>query len=187
MSPTGFRYFVMFVDDYSRTTWLYLMQNRSELFFHFRALCAEIYTQFHVSVQNLRSDNAKEYLSEQFQSFMLQNDILHQTFCVDTPSKNGVNEKKNRHLLETAWPLLFQMHVPKHFWADAISTTCFLINWMSSSVLKWVTPFQTLFPHKSLFPIEPRVFGCTCFVWDVHLHVSKLNPKSLKCIFLSYS
>ena len=60
-----------FVDDYSRTTWLYLMKNRSELFSHFQAFCAKIKTQFHTSAQNLRIDNAKEYLSEQFQKFML--------------------------------------------------------------------------------------------------------------------
>ena len=54
VSPTGFQYFVTFVDDYSRTTWLYLMKNHSELFSHFRAFCAEIHTQFHVYVQNLR-------------------------------------------------------------------------------------------------------------------------------------
>ena len=70
------------------------MKNRSKLFSHFRDFCAEIHTQFHVYVQNLRSDNAKEYMFEQFQSFMLQNDILHQTSCVDTPSQNGVAEKK---------------------------------------------------------------------------------------------
>ena len=115
MSPTGFRYFVTFVDDYSRTTWLYLMKNRSKLFSHFRTFCAKIHTQFYVSVQNLRSDNAKECMSEQFQSFILQNGILHQTSCVNTPSQNGVAERKNRHLLETARILLFQMHVPKHF------------------------------------------------------------------------
>ena len=78
------------------------MKNRFELFSHFCVFCAEINTQFHVSVQNLRSDNAKEYVSKQFQSFMLQNDILHQTSCVDTPAHNGVVERKNRHLLETA-------------------------------------------------------------------------------------
>ena len=77
--------------------------------------------------------------------------------------------------------------MPKHFWADAVSTACFLINWMRSSVLDWATSFQTFFPHRSLFPIEPRVFGCTCFVRDVHSYVSKLDPKSLKCIFLGYS
>ena len=89
--------------------------------------------------------------------------------------------------LETARALLFQMHVPKHFWADAVYATFFLINQMPSSVLNWATSFQTLFPHKSLFPIEPWLFGCTCFVPDVRPHVSKLDPKSLKCIFLWYS
>ena len=68
------------------------MKNRSELFSNFRAFCAEIHTQFHASIQNVRSDNAKEYMFEQFQSFMLQNGILHQTSCVDTPSQNGVAE-----------------------------------------------------------------------------------------------
>ena len=95
VSPAGFWYFVTFVDDYSRSTWLYLIKNRSELFSHFRAFCAQIHTQFHVSVQNLRSDHAKEYLSEQFHSFMLQNGIFHQTSCVETPSQNGVAERKN--------------------------------------------------------------------------------------------
>ena len=66
---------------------------------------------------------------------MLQNDILHQTSCVDTPAHNGVAERKNRHLLETVRALLFQMHVPKHLWVDAVSTACFLINRMPSLVL----------------------------------------------------
>ena len=111
------------------------MKSFSELFSQFTTFCAEIQTQFHVPVQILRSDNAKQYLSKPFQSFMLQHEILHQTSCVDTPSKNGVAERKNRHLLEIARALLFQMHVPKHFWVDAVSTACFLINRMPSSVL----------------------------------------------------
>ena len=64
---------------------------------------------------------------------------------------------------------------------------CFLINRMPSSFLNWETPYHILFSNKTLFPIEPGVFGCTCFVWDVSLHVPKLDPKSLKCIFLGYS
>ena len=111
------------------------MKKRSELFSHFRVFCAEIHTQFHVYVQNLTSDNAKEYVSEQFQSFMLQHSILHQTSCVDTPAQNGVTKRKNRHLFETAGALLFQMHVPMHFWADVVTTACFFINRMPSSIL----------------------------------------------------
>ena len=145
VSPTGFRYFVTFVDDYSQTTLLYLMKNRSELFSHFCAFCTEIHTQFHVFVQSVRSDNAKEYVSEQFQSFMLQNGILHHTSCVDTPSQNGVAERKNRHLLEIVRALLFQMHVPKHFWVNVVSTACLFINRMPSFVLNCDTPYHTLF------------------------------------------
>ena len=91
------------------------MKIRYKLFSHFSAFCAEIQTQFHVFVQTLRSDNAKEYLSEPFQSFMLQHEILHQTLCVDTPSQNGIAKRKNRHLLEIVDALLFQMNVPIQF------------------------------------------------------------------------
>ena len=118
---------------------------------------------------------------------MLQHEILHQTSCVDTPSLNGVAERKNRHLLETTRTLLLQMNVPKHFWADAVSTACFFINRMPLLVLNWATPYHHLFPNNSLFPIDPKVFGCTCFVQDVRPQVSKLDPKSLKYSFVGYS
>ena len=140
------------------------MKNHFKSFSHFRAFYAETHTQFHLSVRSLRSDNPKEYVSKQFQSFMLQNDILHQTSCVDTPSQNGIAERKNRHLLEIVRALLFQMHVPKHCWADIVSTACFFINRMPSLVLNWDTLYHIIFPNKPLFPIEPWIFGCTCFV-----------------------
>ena len=118
---------------------------------------------------------------------MLQNGIIHQTSCVDTPSPNGVVEKKNRRLLKAAQALLFQMNVLQHFWVNVISTACFFINIMPSSVLNWATPYHQLFLNKLLFPIDLKVFGCTCFVRDVHPQVSKLDPKSLKHIFMGYS
>ena len=49
------------------------------------------------------------------------------------------------------------------------------------------TPHHQLFPNNLLFPIDPKVFGCTCFVRDVRPQVSKLDLKSLKCIFVGYS
>ena len=138
-------------------------------------------------MQTLRSDNAKEYLSEPFHSFMLQHGILHQTLCVDTPSQNRVAERKNRYLLETVRALLFQMNVPKHFWADIVSVACFFINRMPSLVLNWGTPYHQLFPNDLLFAFDPKVFRCTCFVQNVRPQVSKLDPKSLKCISVGYS
>ena len=76
MSPTRYKYFVTFVNDFYNVTWLYLMKSRSEPFSHFSAFCSEIQTQFQVPVQTLRSNNAKEYLSKLFKSFILQRRIL---------------------------------------------------------------------------------------------------------------
>jgi hypothetical protein len=66
VSKQGYRYFVTFVDDYTRVTWLFLMKSRSELFSIFCVFCAEIQNQFNASIKILRSDNAKEYTSNQF-------------------------------------------------------------------------------------------------------------------------
>ena len=90
------------------------MKNRSEVFTRFCTFVAEIKTQFGVSVKTLGSDNANEYTSETFRSFMLQQGIRHESSCVDTPAQNGVAERKNRHLLEVARALLFQMTVRNH-------------------------------------------------------------------------
>ena len=60
------------------------------------------------------------------------------------------------------------------------------MNRMSLSALNWVTPYHQLFPNNPLFPINLKVFGCICFVWDVRSGVSKLDPKSLKCIFVVF-
>ncbi|KAA0066246.1 putative mitochondrial protein [Cucumis melo var. makuwa] len=58
---------------------------------------------------------------------------------------------------------------------------------MPSSVLNGEISYRVLFPTKSLFPITPKIFGCVCFVRDVRSHHTKLDPKSLKCIYLCYS
>ena len=79
------------------------------------------------------------------------------------------------------------MNVPKHFWVNVISTSYFFINRMPSSAFNWATPYHQLFPNNQSFPIDPKVFGCTCFVRDVRPQVSKLDLKSLKCIFVGYS
>ena len=111
VSTLGFQYFVTFIDDYSRCTWLFLMKNRAELFSIFQKFYAKIQTQFNVSIRVLRSDNVREYFSTPFTSFMSQHGILHQSSCAHTPQQNEVTKSKNRHLVETARTLLLHSHI----------------------------------------------------------------------------
>ena len=91
------------------------MKNRVELYFIFKKFYVEIQTQFNISIHVLRSDNAREYFSAPFISFMSQHVIVHQFSCAHTPQQNGVVERKNLHLVETARTLLLHCHVPFRF------------------------------------------------------------------------
>nr|KYP55409.1 Retrovirus-related Pol polyprotein from transposon TNT 1-94 [Cajanus cajan] len=172
-----FQYFVNFINDYSRCTWLFLMKSRSELFSIFQSFYDEIQTQFGVSIHTFCSDNAREYLSHSFKAFMASHGILHKTFCAYTPQQNGVDERKNRHLIETTRTLLLHGHVPQSFWGDVVLTACYLINRMPSSVLNNQIPHSILFPTQPLHPLPPRVFGSTCFVHN-HSHGLKQSPRA---------
>ena len=68
-STLGFRYFVTFIDDYFRCTWLFLMKNRAKLFSIFQKFFAKICTQFNTFIRILRSDNALKYILAPFSSF----------------------------------------------------------------------------------------------------------------------
>jgi len=66
------------------------MKERSELFSIFQSFYNEIKAQFGVPIRTLQSDNAKEYLSTSFRSFMASHRILHQTSCSHTLNKMGL-------------------------------------------------------------------------------------------------
>jgi len=105
---------------------------------------------------------------------MLSQGITHQTSCAYTPQQNGVAERKNMHLIETARTLLIHHHVPLRFWGDAVLTACYLINRMPSTVLQHQCPHSILFPGQNPYHLPLRVFRCTCFVHDQSTRNDKL-------------
>ena len=113
--------------------------------------------------------------------------ILHQSSCAYTPQYNGMAEGKNRHLVETARTLLLHQKVPQRFWEDAILVACYLINFMSPSVLHDQIPHSIIFPNQHLFCHPPRVFGCICFVHILPPRQDKLSTKATKRVLLGYS
>jgi transposase InsO family protein len=127
-------------------------------------------------------------MSSNLEAYFCEHDIIHQTTCVDTPQQNGVAERKNRHLLEVTRSLMLDTYVPKSYWGDGLLTASYLINRMPSRVLDFQTPLEVLsLPLSTAKGVSPKVFGCVCFV---HIHGpirSKLDPRSLKCVFVGYS
>ncbi|KAL4560354.1 hypothetical protein LXL04_032504 [Taraxacum kok-saghyz] len=188
---SGARWFVTFIDDHTRVTWVFLMKDKSEVGPLFQQFHKMVQTQFSTKIRVLKSDNAKEYFHSELGNYLTQQGIVHITSCVNTPQQNGVAERKNRHLLEVTRSLLFSSSVPNYFWGEAVLTAAYLINRMPSRVIDFKTPHQTLrsfFPHIRTFSEVPlKIFGCTSFVHNHQPNHSKLDPRSVKCVLLGYS
>ena len=188
---SGARWFVSFIDDCTRTTWLFLMKEKSEVSNIFQFFYKMINTQFGVSIKRVRSDNARDYFNHILSHFFQKEGVIHESSCVDTPQQNGVAERKNRHLLNVTRALLFQNNVPKSFWGEAVLTAAYLINRMPSRVLGYQSPINVLskfFPDfNNSCKLPPKIFGCVSFV-HIHNHNrGKLDPRALKCVFVGYS
>ena len=56
-TPGGSRYFVIFVDDFSGYTWIYLFKNRSKLYQIYRDFTKLIETQFSKPIKVFKYDN----------------------------------------------------------------------------------------------------------------------------------
>jgi transposase InsO family protein len=94
VSSSGFRWFVTFIDCYSRVTWLFLMHSKSEVPDCFQNFHKMVETQYGKRVKILRSDNGTEYTNQSMQAFLRSEGIVHQTTCVNTlGTKWGRREK----------------------------------------------------------------------------------------------
>lgn len=111
----GSRYYISFVDDYTRYYWVYLMKNHYEFFDIYLIFWTMIKTQHNVVVKCFRCDLGGEYTSNKFYELLASDDTIHQSSCTNTPQQNGVAERKHSHIVETARSFLLSASVPSEF------------------------------------------------------------------------
>ncbi len=73
----------------------------------------------------------------------------------------------------------------QEFWAEAVDTTCYLVNKPPSSTLEDKTP-QEVWTRKKPSLLYLRLFGCDAYVRVPKEKQTKLDSKSEKCIFIGY-
>ncbi|XP_017972728.1 PREDICTED: uncharacterized protein LOC108661220 [Theobroma cacao] len=122
-SLNGRRYFVIFIDDMSRMTWIYFMEHKSEVFSVFQKFKARVENESSCKIKTLRKDNRGGHISSEFTSYLENEGILHQL-----TAPYYMSEKKNRIVVDMSKCLLFQKMLLKSFCAEAASTAVYLQN-----------------------------------------------------------
>ena len=206
-STGGSRYFITFIDDYSKWIVAYAMRNKSdalECFKHYRKH-AEVHTnrslrmlQVHesapettennddIQLKILRSDNGGEYFSNSFKSYLKEHGIEHQHTVAYTPQQNGVAERANRTLLDLVRSLLHHKKVAKKFWAEALSTAVYVCNRVTTRALPLDKTPHHLWKGSSPDLSHLRVFGARCWYILPKKKVKKLDARGRLAVMMGY-
>jgi transposase InsO family protein len=185
VSTNAFRYYLVFVDEFTKFTWVYLLKHKSDTFHTFTQFQAMVHTQFSLPIKTIRTDCGGEFTSNQFNQFCDSKGMIHQVSCPHTPQQNGVAKRKHRHLVQCALALLSQSTLPMSYWSYAISIAAHLINKLPTPNLSNKSPWETLYHTLPDFTYL-KTFGCQCFPLLTPYTAHKLYPKTAPCIFLGY-
>jgi hypothetical protein len=182
----GKRYAFVVVDDFSRYTWVNFIRDKSDTFDIFKTLSTQVQREKNCGIVRIRSDHGREFENEKFSEYCASEGIKHEFSSPITPQQNGVVERKNRTIQESARVMLHAKSLPYHFWAEAMNTACYIHNRVTIRKGTSVTLYE-LWRERKPTVKHFHVFGSKCYILADREQRRKLDPKSDEGIFLGYS
>lgn len=182
-SLSGCRYFLTFIDDYSRKTYIYFLRSKDQVFDKFREYKALVEKQTGKQIKVLRSDNGGEYINKNLQDFLKKYGIRHQTTVPHSPQQNGVAERANRTIVEKARCMLLDAGLDQRFWAEAVNTAVYLKNRSPTKAVRDTVP-ESKWSNKKVNMTHLRTFGCLAYALAEKRQ--KFDAKCEKYIFVGY-
>ena len=182
----GYRYFVLFKDDFSRYRRVYFMKEKSEVSSKLEEMLAEARTSGN-TVKELLSDNGLEFDNEKVRKILQQHGVKQRLITPYTPQQNGCAERDNRTLVEAARAMLYaHSNLPKRLWAELVNTAAYIINRTGVSAVEGKSPFELWFGKKPSIK-HLKVIGTTCYAYIPGQKRKKLDKKALKCVLIGYN
>jgi transposase InsO family protein len=141
-SMGGKWYVLVIIDDYSRYSWVFFLESKDQVFDHFRLLALRLNNEHLNCFKAIHSDNETEFRNAFFDEFCLEHVIDQQFSAPRVSQQNRVVERKNHTLVEMARTMLDEHRTPRRFWADTISTACYISNRIFLRSILHLTPFE---------------------------------------------
>jgi len=182
----GSKYFATFIDDYTRYTEVVMLKNRSEVLSAFKKYMLRARRESGHNIKILRTDNAKEYTSTEFNKLLESEGIKHELTVSHTPQQNGVAERANRTLVEMARCMLLQSKLPNSLWAEAINIANFIRNRCPTKALNNEIPFE-MWNNRKPYVGFMRTFGCKAVTLIKGVNRGKFEAKGKLMTMVGYS
>ncbi|GJT08952.1 ribonuclease H-like domain-containing protein [Tanacetum coccineum] len=109
-------------------SWVFFLATKDETSGILKTFITGIENQINHKVKIIRCDNGTEFKNNDMNQFCGMKGIKREFSVARTPQQNGVVERKNRTLIEAARTMLADSLLPTTFWAEAVSTACYVQN-----------------------------------------------------------
>jgi transposase InsO family protein len=183
-TSSGYRYWVTFIDDWSRYGWIYLLKRKSDVFEAFKAFKAFVELQFGALIECLHDDKGGKYIGRLWDAFFAQTGIRREHTVEGMSQQGGVAERRNRTLEEHVIAMLNSARLPIRFWGKALYTYGRLLNMTPSSAIPPdTTPYEMAHKRKPNYSTL-RVFGCRAWAHVCRKKQRSLEPHAKPCVFL---
>lgn len=181
-SMGGCRFYVTFIDDFTRKVFIYCLHNKSQVFQCFVKFKLMVENQTELTIKKIRSDNGGEFDNDKFKVYFEKCGIIYQRSAPYSPQQNGLAERMNRTLLDRVRCMLIDSDVKRSFWAEALNYSAKIINSVPCSGTGKI-PDEMWFDRSVDMNVFKR-FGCTAFAHIPAAKRTKLDDKSTECIFV---
>jgi hypothetical protein len=138
----GRRYYVTFIDNYTRLTHLHLLCTKDEAFEAYKQFEAWSANQLEAPICVLHSDRGGEYLGKEFSVYLKLKGTMQKLTVHHTPQHNGVAERRNCTIVEHIRALLHASGLPKNLWGEAARHVVCLMNCTSMKAVEGKTPYE---------------------------------------------
>ncbi|GJU77370.1 putative ribonuclease H-like domain-containing protein, partial [Tanacetum coccineum] len=179
-------YFLVVTDDFSRFTWNFFLKTKNETSSILRNFITETKNLKDLKVKIIRCDNGGEFKNREMEEFCTKKGIKREFSNARTPQQNSVAKRRNITLIEAARTMLADAKLPITFWAEAVSTACYVQNKVLVNKSHNKTPYE-LFNGRSPAIGFLRPFGCHVMILNTLDNLGKFDAKGDEGYFVRYS
>jgi hypothetical protein len=170
ISIRGYRYYLLVVDDATRSVWIRFLKDKSaqECVPAFKQLALELELDTGVKISTVRADNGKGEFGADFQAFLRDKGVIFEPSPANKHSLNGVVERMMQTIKNIARSMQYAADTPASLWCYATEYAVYLKNRLISAALPWGDYMGCITPYEAYTGRKPkldtlRIWGCAAY------------------------
>lgn len=181
----GVRFCMILKDEGTGFRFAYFLKQKSDVVEFLEDFLLKASNVWNAKIKHIRYDNGTEFINSNVSKLVSKHGIVLDRIAPYTPEQNGVVERDNRTVGESARTMLIASGLGKALWPEAMRTAVYMLNRTTNKKNTKQTPFELWFGEKPYLG-HIKVFGTTGFMHIPKIGRKKWDAKAKKVYLVGY-